>query len=161
MCVLLVPEKLVVKGFFPELGSILNGFSNLEKAKKLVGPEVVRSALKHLVAELLKGHVRPRLGFHVVLHACIIPRIRGLVQGKLQKSGKLVEKHDRHADTEEFENFEDCLHFLHACIIPRIGKNARGKKENSPENLTLMVPSRVSHRAIDPGTPIIFKSSQK
>jgi hypothetical protein len=42
------------------------------------------------------------------------------------------------------------------CIIPRIGKNARGKKENSPENLTLMVPSRVSHRAIDPGTPIIF-----
>ena len=50
---------------------------------------------------------------------------------------------------------------FHVCIIPRIGKNARGKKENSPENLTSMVPSRVSHRAIDPGTPIIFKSSQK
>ena len=112
MCVLLVPEKLVVKGFFPELGSILNGFSNLEKAKKLVGAEVVRSALKHLVAELLKGHV--------VLHVCIIPRSRGLVQGKLQKSGELVEKHDRHADTEEFENFEDRLHFLHACIIPEV-----------------------------------------
>jgi hypothetical protein len=85
MCVLLVPEKLVVKGFFPELGSILNGFSNLEKAKKLVGPEVVRSALKHLVAELLKGHVRPRLGFHVVFHACIIPEVRGFVQGNLEK----------------------------------------------------------------------------
>jgi hypothetical protein len=50
---------------------------------------------------------------------------------------------------------------FHGCIISRIGKNARRKKENSPENLTLMVPSRVSHRAIDPGTPIIFKSSQK
>ena len=129
MCVLLVPEKLVVKGLFSELGSILNGFSNLEKAKKLVGPEVVRSALKHLVAELLKGHVRLRLSFHVVLHVCIIPRIRGLVQGKLQKSGKLVEKHDRHADTEEFENFENRLHFLHACIIPYPRKSARGKEK--------------------------------
>ncbi len=133
MCVLLVPEKLVVESFFPELGSILNGFSNLEKAKKLVGPEVVRSALKHLVAELLKGHVRPRLGFHFVFHVCIIPRIRGLVQRKLQKSGELVEKHDRHADTEEFENFEDRLHFLHVCIIPRVRGLVQRKLEKVRE----------------------------
>jgi len=63
------------------LGNILDRIPVLVEAEKLVGHEVVRSASEDLVAEVLEGHVRRRLGFDFVLHALIITPIQHYARG--------------------------------------------------------------------------------
>jgi len=90
-----------------------------DKRGRLSGVETVQNLLRGA-----KGDEDDEHGERGVFHGCIIPEGRGFVQRKLQKSCELVQKQNRQAKTDEFEDFEEELRFLHVCIIPHFRENA-------------------------------------
>ena len=66
-------EKFAVELPLAILHGVIDGVPVLIELAKLIVGEVVGGAGEHLVAEGLEGHVE-------VIHACIIPQVRGDVK---------------------------------------------------------------------------------